>query len=115
MDPFAGLIYDTVTQPSAQPRLSDLPLELPQGDRCAFGRGTRRLRLRSIAECGRESYRASQRCSRRQPFPAFEQRHSDGTRIVTIKILFQNIARPIRIRDIKTLQLRRDCFLLKKS
>jgi hypothetical protein len=40
-----------------------------------------------FANGGRESYRASQRCSRRQPFPAFEQRHSDGTSIVTIKIL----------------------------
>jgi hypothetical protein len=54
------------------------------------GRGTRRLYLRFVAEGRRESYRASQRCSQRQPVIVFEPGNSDGTRIVTIKILPEN-------------------------
>jgi len=46
-----------------------------------------RLYLRLVAEGRHESYRASQQCSQRQPVHAFEQRNSDVTRIVTIKIL----------------------------
>jgi hypothetical protein len=46
-----------------------------------------------FAEGGRESYRASQRRSRRQPLLVFEPGNSDGTRIVTIKIFFLKISR----------------------
>jgi hypothetical protein len=53
------------------------------------GRGTRRLVFASLQKATRESYRASQRGSRRRPFPVFEQGNSDGTKIVTIKILFR--------------------------
>jgi hypothetical protein len=41
-----------------------------------------------VAEGRHESYQASQQCSQRQPFPAFEPGNSDGMRIVTIKTFY---------------------------
>jgi hypothetical protein len=99
-------------QPSAQPGLSDLPRELPRGGRAALREGGwtsgRDLAVevehvlenplygpryaatlfRAVADGRPESQQAGQRGSRRKRLGVFEPSPPDGTKIVTIQIIF---------------------------
>jgi len=117
-------------QPSSHARLSDLPRPMAQRLRCRNSQGRSgsgavkdgwgRIRVRNsdrqaaeggdsfaipFAEGRRESYPASQPCSRRQPLPVFEPGNFDGTRIVTIKIFLKrfrlNSAQTVAFRPLR--------------